>query len=115
MAVGDTVRVGHGNLVHGVSTDNIPVFDLEKDQWGNVRCDVNECAYPRPVGGVKGGSLARITGEPVKVQRSYIEQMNGAVKSVGGSDFVMVFPVFFEHYQKAAYVHQNHLHVVYVP
>lgn len=111
MAIGDSVRIGHGSVVHGVSTDNVPVFELEKDEWGNVRCDLNGCAFPRPVGGVKGNSTAKIVGDPIKVQRSYVEQMTGAVKSVGGSDYVMLFPVHFEHYQQTAFVHQNHMHL----
>ena len=86
MAVGDHVRVGQGSIVHGVSTDNVPVYELEKDQWGNVRCDINGCAFPRPIGGVKGNSLAKIVGDPIKVQRSYVERMNESTKSFGGSD-----------------------------
>lgn len=112
MAIGDSVRIGHGSVIHGVSADNVPVYDLEKDQWGNIRCDINECAYPRAVGGVKGGTLGKIAGEPIKVQRSYIQQMAGAVKSVGGADYVMLFPVHFEYYQKTAFVHQDHMHLV---
>ena len=111
MAVGDHVRVGQGSIVHGVSTDNVPVYELEKDQWGNVRCDINGCAFPRPIGGVKGNSLAKIVGDPIKVQRSYVERMNESTKSFGGSDFVMLFPVYFEHYQKTAFIQQNHMHL----
>jgi hypothetical protein len=111
MAIGDSVRVGHGSVVHGVSTDNVPVFELEKDEWGNIRCDLNGCAFPRPVGGVRGNSIGKVAGEPIKVQRSYVEQMTGAVKSIGGSDYVMLFPVHFDHYQKTAFVHQNHMHL----
>lgn len=112
MSIGDSVRVGRGSVVHGVSTENVPVFELEKDQWGNVRCDLNGCAFPRAIGGVKGGSLAKIAGEPTKVQRSYVEQMISSVKSIGGSDYVMLFPVYFEHYQKTALVHQDHMHLI---
>lgn len=112
MAIGDSVRVGHGSLVHGISTDNVPVFELEKDLSGNIRYDLNGCAFPRAIGGVKGGSSGKIAGEPLKVQRSYIEQMTGAVKSIGGADYVMVFPIYFEHYQKQAFVHQNHVHLM---
>lgn len=112
MAVGDHVRVGHGSTVHGIAPDNVPVYELEKDGGGNTRTDINGCAYPRPIGGVKGNSQARIHGEPVKVQRGYIERMSESVKSFGGSDYVMLFPVYFEHYQKVAYVQANHMHLV---
>jgi len=111
MAKGDHVRVGHGSTVHGIAPDNVPVYELEKDEWGNVRCDINGCAFPRAIGGVKGNSSATIAGDPVKVQRGYIERMSESTKSFGGSDFVMLFPVYFEHYQKTAFVQGNHMHL----
>lgn len=111
MAIGDTVRIGHGSAIHGVSSDNVPVFDLEKNEHGQVRLDINGCAYPRAIGGVKGGSTAKIVGDPIRVQRSYIERMAGAVKSVGGADYVMLFPVKFDYYQQTAFVHQDHMHL----
>jgi hypothetical protein len=112
MAVGDSVRIGHGSAIHGVSTDNVPVFDLERDERDNIRWDINGCAYPRAIGGVKGGSIAKIAGDPIKVQRSYIERMSGAVKSVGGLDYIMIFPVRFDYYQQTAFVHQDHMHLI---
>jgi len=112
MSIGDSVKVGMGSIVHGVASDNIPVFELEKDNIGNVRIDMNGCVFPRPVGGVKGGLTAKIVGEPVKVQRSYVERMTETTKGFGGSDLVMLFPVFFEYYQKTAYIHQNHMHII---
>ena len=111
MAKGDFVKVGHGSTVHGVATDNVPVYDLETDGSGYIRTDINGCAYPRPIGGVKGGSVARVTGDPVKVQRGYIERMSETVKSLGGSDYIMLFPVYFEHYQKTAFIQQDHMHL----
>jgi hypothetical protein len=111
MAKGDHVRVGHGSTVHGIAPDNVPVYELEKDEWGNVRSDINGCAFPRPVGGVKGGSAATIAGDPIKVQRGYVERMSESTKSFGGADFVMLFPVYFPHYQKTAYIQANHMHL----
>ena len=112
MATGDSVRVGQGSAVHGVAPDNVPVFELEKDGGGNVRWDINGCAFPRAVGGVKGGSVGTIAGDPVKVHRAYVEQMAGGVKSAGGLDSVMLFPVAFSHYQRTAFVHQDHMHLI---
>lgn len=112
MALGDHVKIGFGSTVHGIAPDNVPVYELEKDTAGNVRFDINGCAFPRPVGGVKGGSKATIAGDPIKVQRGYVERMNESTKSFGGSDFVMLFPVYFEHYQKTAFVQQNHMHLI---
>ena len=112
MSIGDSVRIGQGSAVHGVSPDNVPVFELECAPNGEVRWDINGCAYPRAIGGVKGGCTAKIAGEPVKVQRGYIQQMAGAVKSVGGSDYIMLFPVHLDHYQKTAFVHQDHMHIL---
>ena len=113
MAIGDSVRVGFGSAIHGVSGDTVPVYELESDAQGHVRFDINGCAFPRPVGGVKGGSIAKIAGEPVRVQRSYVEKMSSSVKGHGGLDYVMLFPVLFEYYQKTAFVHQDHVHLVY--
>ena len=111
MAIGDFVKIGMGSLVHGVSTDNVPVFELEKDSNGNVRTDINGCVYPRPIGGVKGGLNGKIIGDPVKVQRSYVEKMTETTKGFGGSDLVMLFPVYFDYYKKTAYIHQSHMHL----
>lgn len=111
MAIGDYVKVGHGSTVHGIAPDNVPVYELEKDGYGEIRCDINGCAFPRPIGGVRGNSIAKIVGEPIKVQRSYVERMNESTKSFGGSDYVMLFPVYFEHYQKTAFIQQNHMHL----
>ena len=60
---------------------------------------------------IQGGSTAKIVGDPIRVQRSYIERMAGAVKSVGGADYVMIFPVRFDYYQQTAFVHQDHMHL----
>lgn len=111
MAVGDHVRVGHGSTVHGIAPDNVPVFELEKDGYGEIRCDLNGCAFPKPVGGVKGGTQGTIAGDPIKVQRSYIQRMNESTKSFGGSDYVMLFPVYFPYYQKTAYIQGDHMHL----
>lgn len=111
MAIGDHVKIGHGSLVHGIATDNVPVYELEKDGYGEIRCDINGCAFPRPIGGVKGNTVGKISGHPIKVQRSYIERMTESVKGFGGLDYVMLFPVYFEHYQKTAFVLQDHMHL----
>jgi hypothetical protein len=99
--------------VHGIAPDNVPVYELEKEQNGNgdIRWDINGCAFPRPIGGVRGGTQGKISGQPVKVQRAYIERMNESTKSFGGADYMMLFPVYFEHYQKTAFVQQNHMHL----
>jgi hypothetical protein len=112
MAIGDFVKIGVGSIVHGVATDNVAVFELEKDQFDNIRIDMNGCVFPKPVGGVKGGLTAKIVGDPVKVQRSYVENMTETTKGFGGSDLVMLFPVYFEHYQKTAFIHQSHMHLL---
>lgn len=111
MAIGDFVKIGFGSSVHGVSTDNVPVFELEKDSLGKVRFDINGCAYVRPIGGVKGGLVGKIVGDPIKVQRSQVEKLNETTKNFGGTDTVVLFPVFFEYYQKTAFIHQSHMHL----
>lgn len=111
MSVGDTVKVGFVSPTHGVAPDNVPVYELEKDAGGNPKYDINDCAFARPCGGVKGGMVGKIVGAPVKVLRGYVERNEGT-KGFGGSDYVMLFPVYFDYYQKTAYVHQNHLQIV---
>ena len=112
MATGDSVKVGFGSAIHGVAPDNVPVYELESDNNGHTRIDINGCAFPKSVGGVKGGSIAKIAGEPIRVQRAYVESMSSSVKGHGGLDFVMLFPVLFEHYQRIAFVHQDHIHLI---
>lgn len=111
MAVGDIVKIGFGSAIHGIAPDNVPVYDLEKDAGGNIRFDLNDCAFPRPVGGVKGGTDGKITGMPIKVQRAYVERMSGNVKPLGGVDYILLFPVHFLQYQRDAYVQQDHVHL----
>jgi hypothetical protein len=111
MAHGDTVRVGYGNGVHGVADATVAVYDLERDEFGNIRYDQNGCAWPKQVGGVKGRSLGKVAGDPIRVHRSLVQQTDG-VRSHGGTDYVMLFPVEFEYYQRVAFVLQDHVHVV---
>lgn len=112
MAIGDIVKVGFGSMVHGISTvDNIPAFNLDKDPSGAVKADPDGCVYPRAVGGIKGGSIGKIVGEPVKVIRSFVDRQQDRPKALA-ADIVLLYPVFFDHYQQSAYINQDHIHVI---
>lgn len=112
MSIGDFVKVGFGSTVHGIAPDNVPIYELEKDASGTVRKDINDCAFARPIAGVKGGSAGRIAGPGIKVLRSYVERMSDSTKPLGGSDFVMLIPVFFDYYQQTAYVRQELVQII---
>lgn len=112
MAIGDKVRVGIGTMIHGVdSSTNVPVYEFERNSSGMVIFDMAGCAMPKPLGGVKGGSIGKVVGDPTKVHRSSIQVKSG-VDSSAGNDTILLYPVEFEYYKQVAFVSQDHLHVV---
>ena len=113
MATGDKVKVGYGSIPHGFATDNVPVFDLEKyPNTENHKLDSNGCVYPRAIGGIKGGSVGTVMGDAMRARKSDVDRSGTGAAAFGGTDYVMLFPVFFEHYQKTGWIYQEHIHVI---
>ena len=108
MAIGDKVRVGMGSVE--ISPENIPVYDLHSDQGGKVIFDQSNAATPRVMGGVKGNSSGEIIGPPVKVMKASL--VGGNVGAALGMEYVQMYPVRLDYYQKVGWFPQDHVHVV---
>jgi len=112
MATGDRVIIGVGSMIRGVDASvNVPVYELERNAGGMVIFDMNGCGVPVVVGGVKGGTKGKIVGEPTKVHRASI-QGNRGVGVSGGNDTLLLYPVDLEHYQRMAFINQDHIHII---
>jgi len=108
MSVGDRVRVGMGTI--DISPEPVAVYNLITEVNGNVVFDNNGFATPKVMGGVKGGSIGVIIDKPLLVLKSSLKSFGDGAAAMG-LDHVPMYPVMFEHYQKVAWVPQDHVHI----
>ena len=109
MPQGDRVRVGHGFLYNG--TENIAIYHVDVDSAGCYVVDDEKIANPKAIGGVKPGSVGTIDGHPVKAHKRKLFGYD-KVPGFGGQDTVLLYPVFFDIYQKTAWVPQDYFKVI---
>lgn len=110
MSIGDTVVIGEGSVRTSYS-GNVPVYDLKREQNGDIYFAPNGIAYADVKGGVTGGSRGKIHGKPVKVFTASLSgEKSGA--SFGALDTTLLFPVFLDKYQKLGWFPSDHMHIV---
>lgn len=107
MAIGDKVKIGLGTIE--VSDVNVPVYNVLTDEKGNVIFDFNGAATPKVIGGVKGGSIGKIVGQPVKVVRQALVTSDKTTSL--GMDYVSMYPVELEYYKKTGWFPQDHIKI----
>ncbi len=110
MAIQDSVMIVDSTGIH-ISPDgaNVTVYDLMKDDKGKAIVDSEGILVPVKVGGVKVTSRGRIVGDPVTVYKSKVMKMESAHYA---NEYVKLFPVHFEYYQKTAFVCEENLKIV---
>jgi hypothetical protein len=100
--IGDKVKVQMS--FNYVGEKNIPIYKTESiDIEGNATISV--------IGGVKPGSIGSITDYPVKVLKS---KLIGYEKphALGSNDTVLLFPIFFEHYQQIGWLPNDYFQII---
>jgi hypothetical protein len=110
MAVGDNVIIGAGSVRSNYS-GNVPVYDLKRQENGDIYFAPNGIAYADVKGGVTGGCTGKIHGNPVKVFTTTLAgEKTGS--SFGALDTVLLYPVFLNKYQKVGWFPSDHMHIV---
>jgi hypothetical protein len=104
MAKGDRVVVGDGMSFKPESGGFVMVYNIKLNQDGSQDMALDGSMGIVAAGGVKVGSNAIINGPVIKVHRSHLHNGKDYVKGIGGNDFVNMIPVFFDTYQREAYV-----------
>lgn len=109
MAKGDRIRMTD---VNGDAERNFPVFDpvIDPGRPTHYLTDNHGNVVVRAIGGVKPGSIGTIDGDGVKVAASAVYGKSQGANL--GNDWAMIFPVFFEEYQRVAWVAQDHFRIV---
>jgi predicted nucleic acid-binding Zn finger protein len=105
---GDVVKASTGFF--GDQTTPIPIYFVAVHSENNQYVvNADGCVDPKFIGGVKPGSVGKIGGHPCKAVRSCLK---GYEKGHNiGNDYVMLFPVYWEHYKKVAWISQDHFAV----
>jgi hypothetical protein len=106
MAKGDVIKVHQFD-----EGKNVAVFEpiLDPTRPGYYITDAKNNVLVRPVGGVKPGSLGKIDGDGIKVPAGAI----GIKNQLGlGNDSIMIYPVFFDEYQKVAWLSADSFRIV---
>lgn len=109
MATGDRVKIGNGSIWDDTVT--VAVYEPRWNVDGTLLVDHFNAAMITKVGGVKGGTLGIIKGQPIKVHRVQLFGEEN-VPNLGGVDLVNLFPIQFDYYFKEAYVYTNHFRIV---
>lgn len=109
MAKGDRVKIT--DVVSGAER-NFPVFEpiIDPSRPTHYLSDNNGNIVVRPIGGVKPGSIGTIDGDGVKVASAAVYGKSAGANL--GNDWAMIFPVFFEEYQKVAWVASDHFRII---
>lgn len=105
--IGDKVKIGMGSVE--ISPENVPVYDINSDPNNKIIFDQSGAASPRVVGGVKGGTSGEIVGHPVKVMKAAL--VGGNVGAAMGMEYIQMFPVKLDYYQKVGWFPQDHVHI----
>ncbi len=110
MAVGDRVRIDVGTVLFKTVGDFIVVYApvLGPDQLPVM--DKTGCVKLQRQGGVKSGSTGVIAGSALRCHRSeLVESTSQEALTNLGNDFVDVFPVMLDHYQKIGWFPLDHV------
>lgn len=111
MAVHDKVMIVDSTGIHvSHNANNVTVYDLVKDANGNFILDGSGVATPIAVGGVKVGVSGKIVGNPVSVAKSKILKLESTAHYA--HEYIKLFPVNFDYYQKTAYVSEENVKIV---
>lgn len=109
MAIGDKVITGDGGNWDKKVT--IPCYSLRFDENGNPIADRYGAYSIKVAGGVLGGLVGVVSGDPIKVHRSDIPTKNETV-GFGGVDLVYVVSVYLDHYKQNAIIETNHIKII---
>ena len=107
--IGDRVMIGMGSI--NVSSEMVMAYDLRKNPDGTSMLDFKGAVTLTRVGGIKGGSTGVIIDHPQKVAKSQL-QSHDATSSIGGDDYISIYRVMVDQYQKEAWLPQDHIHVI---
>jgi len=109
MAQGDRVKIGNG-----VIWDDSVTVSVYQPRWqpdGSLTVDHFGAAQIVRLGGVKGGTTGIIAGGSIKVHRTQLFGEEN-VPTMGGLDFVHLFPIQLDHYMQVGWLPTNHIRVV---
>lgn|SRR5690554_2565142 len=116
MARGDRVRVGDtGHHTEDESDKIYPVYMAVMDdkRQGYYKQNDNGSVVFEFAGGVRGGSIGVIDGEALRTDRKMLKETKALIADmVGTVDYVQMIPVYFEKYQKVAWVPAEHVKIL---
>lgn len=101
---GDRVRIGATGTFKEEKGALVYVYEPKKDpsKPGYYLEAGDGSVMVESLGGVVAGTTGTIDGQPIKVHRTQLKT-GDAVAGLGGADFVMVFPVSLDVYQKVGW------------
>lgn len=108
MAVGDRVIIGDGTTWN--SSVTVRCYEPIVDSAGNLDLDTYGAAKIIKLGGVKGGTTGVMLGQPVRIHRLQLVGEEN-IPNIGGIDFVNLFPVQFDYYQRVGWVPSHHIKI----
>ena len=110
MAMGDRVRIGLGTVMFKTVGDMVLVYEPDLGPDGQPQIDRNGCCRMKRAGGIKGGSTGSISGGSVRCHRTDLVEANAPESLVViGKDFVDMFPVFLDTYQRVGWFPVDHI------
>ena len=107
--INDKVVVGMGGIQ--ISKENVPVYLPVFDQQGRIQFDASGAAFVKVAGGVAGGTVGRISGEPLKIAKSALVGSSTQGASFG-VEYILLYPVDLEKYKTVGWFPMDHLHVI---
>jgi hypothetical protein len=111
MSIGDRVVIGDKYTWKAESGIVVMTYLPKVDATGNIDIALDGSVSISNAGGVRVGSTGTIHGAAIKVHRSALHDSKDYSTGLG-NDYVQLFPIFLDTYQRVGYFPTDYLRLV---